>query len=259
MPAHRLNKPYPQLKRNLFIVTYGRSGSTLLQRLIQTIPGCTLRGENFNAIEGIWQSFNRVRKTRATWGKTPQPDLSPWYGADEVRPLLYANAMIDAMIAHVLRPPQDARYFGFKEIRYITLDDRFPEMLHFMRAHFKDAFFIFNTRDAEDVKKSAWWKNKDPRPYPRDGRKDGSAFRRLSRRQSRPFRTSVLRGLLEGPQRPAPPVREAGRAFRRNPDAPDLVGETEALRKKPGTDPAFFSRSHLPCRVFQPAHGSPCH
>lgn len=162
MPAHRLNKPYPQLKRNLFIVTYGRSGSTLLQRLIQTIPGCTLRGENFNAIEGIWQSFNRVRKTRATWGKTPQPDLSPWYGADEVRPLLYANAMIDAMIAHVLRPPQDARYFGFKEIRYITLDDRFPEMLHFMRAHFKDAFFIFNTRDAEDVKKSAWWKNKEP-------------------------------------------------------------------------------------------------
>lgn len=162
MSKHRLNQHYPQLKRNLFIVTYGRSGSTLLQRLIQTIPGCTLRGENFNAIEGIWQSAGRVRKTRSLWGKEKQPELSPWYGADQVRPQIYANALIDAMIAHVLRPPRDARYFGFKEIRYITLDDRFPEVLDFMRAHFKDAFFIFNSRNAEDVLKSAWWKNKNP-------------------------------------------------------------------------------------------------
>lgn len=160
--GHRLNKQYPQLKRNLFIVTYGRSGSTLLQRLVQTIPGCTLRGENFNVIRGIWQSAVSVHNTRNLWGNSRQPELSPWHGADRVRPDIYAEALIDAMIAHVLRPPQDARYFGFKEIRYVQLDDRFPELLHFMRAHFKDAFFIFNTRDAEDVKKSAWWKNKDP-------------------------------------------------------------------------------------------------
>ena len=133
-----------------------------MQRLIQTIPGCTLRGENFNAIEGIRQSATRARKTRSTWGNNPQPELSPWYGADEVRPVIYANALIDAMIAYVLRPPKDARYFGFKEIRYITLDDRFPELLKFMRGHFKDAFFVFNTRNAEDVKDSGWWKNKDP-------------------------------------------------------------------------------------------------
>lgn len=162
MSQHRLDQHYPQLKRNLFIVTYGRTGSTLLQRLVQTVPGCTLRGENFNALEGLWQSVLRVRKTRATWGKEPQPDLSPWYGADQVRPQIYAAALVDAMIAHVLRPPRDARYFGFKEIRYMTLDDRFPEMLAFMRAQFKDAFFIFNTRNAEDVMKSAWWKNKEP-------------------------------------------------------------------------------------------------
>lgn len=159
---HRLDGRFPNLKRNIFIVTYGRSGSTLLQRMIQTIPGCTIRGENNNVIETIWKSAQRIRKTRADWGKSPQPELSPWHGADLVRPMFFAAGMVDAMIDSVLRPPQDARYFGFKEIRYVSVGNDLPALLDFMRAHFKDAFFIFNTRNADDVMKSRWWKKKDP-------------------------------------------------------------------------------------------------
>lgn len=163
MEQHRFDKRFPNLKRNIFIVTYGRSGSTLLQRMIQTIPGCTIRGENNNVMETIWRSAQRIRRTRADWGKKPQPELSPWHGADIVRPMFFAAGMVDAMVDSVLRPPRDARYFGFKEIRYVRLGDELPGLLDFMRSHFKDAFFIFNSRDADDVMKSRWWKNKDPK------------------------------------------------------------------------------------------------
>ncbi len=50
-------------------------------------------------------------------------------------------------------------YFGFKEIRYNSWGDRLPEVLDFMRFHFKDAFFVFNTRHVDAVARSAWWKD----------------------------------------------------------------------------------------------------
>lgn len=156
---HRLNARFPQLKRNIFIVTYGRTGSTLLQGLIQTLPGCTMLGENHNAIESIWHAATRARMARTTWGGEARTEDHPWHGADRIRPALFAAGMIDSMIDHVLCPPKDARYFGFKEIRYNSLGDKFPELLDFIRFHFKDAFFVFNTRNVDDVAKSAWWKD----------------------------------------------------------------------------------------------------
>lgn len=156
---HRLSKTYPQLKRNIFIVTYGRSGSTLLQSLLHTIPECEIRGENHNMMETIWSSAVRARMTRNTWGKTECPPNHPWHGADKIRPGLFAEGMIDSFIANVLQPSPTARYFGFKEIRYDAFGKRFPEVLEFMRRHFKDPLFIFNIRNVEDVAKSAWWKN----------------------------------------------------------------------------------------------------
>lgn len=156
---HHLNTRFPNLKRNVFIVTYGRSGSTLLQNLLMTIPGCIIRGENHNAMESIWNAAIRCRMTKQTWGKTEQPASHPWYGSDLIKPIMFARGMIDSFTNHVLCPPRDCRYFGFKEIRYNAFGDRLHEVLDFMRFHFKDAFFVFNTRDVDAVAKSAWWKD----------------------------------------------------------------------------------------------------
>lgn len=157
--THRLNARFPALKRNIFIVTYGRTGSTLLQSLVQTLPDCTIRGENHNVIETIWNAAMRARMTRGTWGNEERKSNHPWFGAENIRPALFAAGMIDSMIDNVITPPRNAKYFGFKEIRYNALGDRFPDLLDFMRFHFKDPIFIFNTRNIEDVAKSAWWKD----------------------------------------------------------------------------------------------------
>lgn len=162
MPAvepHRFDQKFPNLKRNIFIVTYGRTGSTLLQNLMMTIPGCDMRGENHNVIESIWNATIRCRKAKNTWGAKQQPDSHPWYGSDQMKPVMFARGMIDSFVDNVLCPPKDCRYFGFKEIRYNAWGDRLPEVLDFMRFHFKDAFFVFNKRHVDDVSKSAWWKN----------------------------------------------------------------------------------------------------
>jgi hypothetical protein len=156
-PAHRFDRKFPNLKGCIFIVTYGRTGSTLLQSLVSTIPGCVIRGENHNVMEPILGAASRARKTRGTWGKAEQPLSHPWYGADAIRPVVFANTLVDAFVDHVLCPPRDARWIGFKEIRYNGFDERFGAAIDFMRAHFKNAHFIFNTRRKEDVAKSAWW------------------------------------------------------------------------------------------------------
>ena len=159
---HRLNERFPELKRNIFIVTYGRTGSTLLQSLVQTLPACTIRGENHNVLESIWNAAMRARMTRGTWGNEPRSENHPWFGAETIRPMLFGSAMIDAMIDHVLVPPRNARYFGFKEIRYNAFGERFDDVMDFLRFHFKDPIFVFNTRNVEDVAKSAWWKDWKP-------------------------------------------------------------------------------------------------
>ncbi len=151
-------KKYPDLKGTLLIVTYGRSGSTILQSLIQTIPDCHLVGENYNTLEGLFRAAQRVRKTRNTWGKKDRPANHPWYGADQLSPKRFERRLVDLFVDEVIRPPQDVRWFGFKEIRYPSFQDDLPKFLNFCRRNFPNAFFIFNSRDAESVANSAWWK-----------------------------------------------------------------------------------------------------
>ena len=159
--AHRFDRRFPDLKGTLFVVTYGRSGSTLLQGILQTIPGAHIAGENHNVMESLWHSVRRLRMTRDTWGKKQQPPTHPWYGADKVTPGRFAERLVDSFVAEVLHPPVEARWIGFKEIRYNALGNNFGNVLDFMTRYFKNPHFIFNSRRAEDVAQSAWWADWD--------------------------------------------------------------------------------------------------
>ena len=159
---HRFDAKYPHLVGCVFIVTYGRSGSTLLQNLLSTIDGAVIRGENHNAMECLWGAARRIRMTRFGWGAEERDVTHPWHGAESARPVRFGAALVDAFVDNVLVPPPNVRWLGFKEIRYNALGDDFPMMLDFMHHHFKNARFIFNSRDKDEVAKSAWWKDWDP-------------------------------------------------------------------------------------------------
>lgn len=143
----------------VFIVTYGRSGSTLLQTVLQAVPGYFMRGENENTLFAIFDTWRRARSIRQRFDtRRHVPPHGPWYGADEVDADALAARMVDAFVAEVIRPPENARVVGFKEIRYGDLSSAdLTDYLEFMRRFFPQARFVFNMRNWQDVAKSSWW------------------------------------------------------------------------------------------------------
>ncbi|TNE65697.1 MAG: glycosyltransferase [Alphaproteobacteria bacterium] len=146
-----------------FIVTYGRSGSTLLQTLLQSFDGYCIRGENENALWEIFQAVRRLSSVRQRFDvRQSVPPHGPWYGADEIDIEAYAARLVDAFVAEVLRPPADTRVAGFKEIRYGELEaGDLVAFLDFIRTRFEPVKIIFNTRDWQGVSKSGWWRGMD--------------------------------------------------------------------------------------------------
>ncbi|MFA3920787.1 sulfotransferase [Ruegeria hyattellae] len=150
----------------LFIVTYGRSGSTLMQSLLNSLDSVQIRGENYNALFHLHQTIRDVSKTKKLSRKRriSNPD-EPWYGAGALQPLLYRNTLLNAFVSHVLRPEEGKTVLGFKEIRHspkIMTDFQFTAYMDFLLETFPGAKIVFNTRNAEDVAKSGWFAQQDP-------------------------------------------------------------------------------------------------
>lgn len=148
---------YPRLRNSIFIVTYGRSGSTVLQRMLQTLPDSHIVGENLAALEGVYQSVLRLKAARQQFGKSKRPPSHPWYGVNTMDIAGFGVAAALAFVQHVLRAPANARYVGFKEIRYFRLRSRFDDYLDFMASVFPGATFVFLTRPWEECASSSWY------------------------------------------------------------------------------------------------------
>lgn len=172
---------YPALRSPLdgyvFVVTYGRSGSTLTQVLLNTIPGYCIRGENSNLTRYLSLAIDQVTEnTMFRWRreeivKAPEvrrpmlrPILGhpsdPWAGAENVDPDDFRLSLMDLFVAKVLRPDPDCRVCGFKEIRFHEDPIFFPKHLAYLRDSFPKARFLFQTRSHEAVSRSSWWANK---------------------------------------------------------------------------------------------------
>ena len=140
----------------LFIVTYGRSGSTLLQGLLDTIPGYLIRGENRGALYRLYQFHQALEAARDEFGR--KEALSPrdsWYGIDKYSASSAIARMRALLLDTLLKPEPDTRVVGFKEIRWYY--DDWEPYLAFVREVFPGARFVINTRDHEGVANSKWW------------------------------------------------------------------------------------------------------
>ena len=144
----------------LFVVTYGRSGSTLVAGLLNAIPGYLIRGENGDALHHLFL-FHRtlVRESARPAGNTRRR-THPWFGISDV-PLGRSIADLRQLVLDtVLRPKDDTRVVGFKEIRWAH--DDAEEYVAWLREVFPGARFLVNTRDHASVLRSAWWAKEDP-------------------------------------------------------------------------------------------------
>jgi len=166
---------YPQ-DGYVFVVAFGRSGSTLTQHLLNSIPGYFIRGENGNALLHLCKSITAIAgesnyaqrheplrselsAQRPYFGKMVGTSMDPWFGMEDVDADDYAMALFDTFVSQVLRPKGPARVLGFKEIRYHNEPKYFSKFIDTIRKYFPNSRFIFQNRAFEEVIKSSFWKN----------------------------------------------------------------------------------------------------
>lgn len=140
----------------VFVVTYGRSGSTLVQGILSSIPGYLIRGENGDALYELFRFHRRLENERVRRAKAePLPPTHAWYGVDRYPTERAIEQLRTLALTTVLRPASDTRVVGFKEIRW--WHDDWREYLGFLREVFPGARFVLNTRDHDDVAASFFW------------------------------------------------------------------------------------------------------
>jgi hypothetical protein len=143
----------------VFIVTYGRSGSTLLMSLLNTIPGYRISGENYNALHYLYEAVTAVKQgRRQNLGEEHLQPQSAWYGMPRTQPSTFQRDLVNSFVINVLRPEPGDRVLGFKEIRYTEKHvPDLAEYLAFLQESFPGCRIVFNHRDAAAVSKSSWW------------------------------------------------------------------------------------------------------
>lgn len=163
----------------LFIIAQGRSGSTLLLRLINELEKYNICGENFGAIEELYQFYNSLLETQKKGSKNDdltfksysdllaEPSRGKQYSGFEWYNVFQVEQIKDKLrelIFTMFNPNSNSEVWGCKEIRFGNAKkqyDRFQEELDFIKMLFPRAKFIFNTREIEEMVKSSWWA-KDP-------------------------------------------------------------------------------------------------
>lgn len=148
----------------LFVMTYGRSGSTLVQGILNSIPGYLIRGENSAALNHLY-AFHQTLLAESQRGNlvNRRKVTHPFYGMPDFPPAVSLAGIRRLVLDTVLRPGPDTRVTGFKEIRWYQED--LAEYVDFLRQVFPGARFVVNTRNQADVLKSKWWAKKDNSDY----------------------------------------------------------------------------------------------
>lgn len=148
----------------VFILSYGRSGSTILAKLLNVHDGVLVRGENLNLAFRLMQAVSASEDMRA-FGPEGRPDTPdrPWFGNRAGDPSAFSRALAEAFVAHILRPAPETRLLGFKEIRTLPAhmkESEFRRYVSLLLTVFPESRIIFNSRDMEAVIRSGWWAEK---------------------------------------------------------------------------------------------------
>jgi len=146
----------------ILIITYGRSGSTLLQGILNSIDGCLVRGENNNICYHLFKAYKALLKTKKFQGYYA---TDPHFGSNLLNENLFLHQTRELIKAQLFGDQlfnREIISYGFKEIRYVRIEDDYNDFLDFLKLIFPNVAFVFNTRKHENVMNSDWWVDDDP-------------------------------------------------------------------------------------------------
>ncbi len=148
------------LKPNMiFVVTYGRTGSTLLMGILNTIRGARVTGENGNVLAHLFRAIQMAKYGKKKFGRYKTTPEHAWYGAEDYNPNAFKKKLIAAFKADILGVTGLESVIGFKEIRSGAThfsDGEFLQYIDFLLTEFPRSLVVVNTRDLEATAQSAW-------------------------------------------------------------------------------------------------------
>jgi hypothetical protein len=117
----------------VLICATGRSGSTTMQRIINSVPNSNICGENFGAINSLLEFYKRIKTTTfdyvpghlrpASYEDIISKDVKPsWYNSYNFQQTV---SMIKMLIASLFKNKEATNMWGFKEIRYDNGDIKY--------------------------------------------------------------------------------------------------------------------------------------
>lgn len=150
----------------VFVVTYGRSGSTLLQGLLNTLPETLIRGENRLYPLQLFRAHDQLGRHRQTFNRpaTRRPS-SAFYGLDECDLDAFARDAGDLVARQLLGEADrgDVKRLGFKEVGWHRVRPQETEgFFAFLDVAFDMPRFILNQRAVEETRRSGFWREKEP-------------------------------------------------------------------------------------------------
>jgi hypothetical protein len=165
-PARRTKGGPARRKHDyVFVVTYGRSGSTLVQGMLNALPRTLVRGENGFYVEHLFQAARTAVEFRDQFqGNRARRVSSAFYGVNHLTRRRFARSA-NRLITGILLGSDDAAAYdriGFKEVLWhrIAPDDTEPFFAWFDQV-FPEAKYVLNTRETEQVVGSGFWQRKD--------------------------------------------------------------------------------------------------
>ncbi len=149
----------------VFVVTYGRSGSTLLQGLLNTLPRVLVRGENGLYVLHVYRACAKAMAFKELHNHhRPREVRSAFYGLRNVHRRRFVRAarilVTDTLLGPVGRDKVDV--LGFKEVLWNEVRPEETEgFFGFLDSAFPGARYILNQRTHADVASSGFWQKHD--------------------------------------------------------------------------------------------------
>ncbi|MGQ0486392.1 MAG: sulfotransferase [Hyphomicrobiales bacterium] len=135
---------------DIFIVTYGRTGSTLLQALLNTAPGTDIEGENYGFLYFLFSAHRALRASRAQIAAAGPGTVShPFYGAARGHRHESEREVLDLARRFLRHGSPASTVCGFKEVRYDLPD--LEDYLGFLKSIGARPHFVLLIRNHDDV------------------------------------------------------------------------------------------------------------
>jgi hypothetical protein len=148
----------------VLICATGRSGSTTMQRIINTIPNSNICGENYGAINSVLDFYNKLHCSSidyipghynpASYEDIVSKNVKPsWYNSYKMSEM---EDQIRKLIITMFKNKPETNLWGFKEIRY---DKKKINLIQFFKKLFPQTKVIIQIREnIQAQSKSDWHK-----------------------------------------------------------------------------------------------------